>query len=68
MYKAPLPELPFETSGCDEQAAAILDTYVQNEIDLLNPKFATQDYVTVAETNDWYITPSSILVYMIPFG
>ena len=54
VYKAPLPELPFSTSGCDEQAMAMFNTYLQNEIDLLNPKPVTDEYVQIAEdTNDW---------------
>lgn len=53
VYKAPLPELPFETSGCDDQATAMFNTYVQSEIDLLNPKIVTDDFVQVAEDNDW---------------
>ena len=34
----------------------MFDTYIENEIDLMNPKAVADEYVQVAEdSNDWYV-------------
>ena len=66
VYHAPLPELPFDTSGCEEQVAAIFNTYHENVIDLMNlPTSTTEEYVEVAASNNWYVYIVNIIVLMI---
>lgn len=53
IYHAPLPELPFQTSGCKNH----LTSFVLTEIDLVHPKSAIDDGIRttpkIAEPVDW---------------
>lgn len=44
VYQAPLPVLPFDTSGCgDNIVESILGSYKVNEVDILNPVLVEQE-------------------------
>ena len=56
VYQAPLPELPFDTSGCEEEVTGIFNSYITNIIDLRNLSHTAEKYLQLAENDDWYVT------------
>ena len=56
VYKAPLPELPMDISGCQDNVANnIIGGFKMNEIDLVHPVLVgdVKEEVMSPEVDDW---------------